>query len=145
MRQPFLALFILLAACGTSSNAPVPADPSTPAWGVLPDGADRAGIAATATPWPRTPSWVPAYPAALVDVADIGPGNGIISFRSADPPAAVISFYAARCKKAGLVIRSRTSSGPQHELDAGTDQRGLSVNAAALNGGSVVSLAYRAS
>jgi hypothetical protein len=131
---------LALAACGTASNAPVPPDPAAPAWGVLPD----AGAAAPAggIGWPQTPAWAPAYPGAVVDIADTGAGGGTISFRSNDPPAMVISFYRDRARRAGLPLRASSSTGTQRELDAGADQRSLMVNAAALNGGSVVSLVF---
>ena len=127
------------------SSLPPALSPAYRSEGVVFSLAVAPGAAVASTAWPHTPAWVAAYPGAQVDVADTVDDGGAISFRSADPPDLVIGFYRARARRAGLAIRGSAGAGPQRELDAGGETRSLMVNAAALNGGSVVSLVYRAS
>ncbi len=92
----------------------------------------------TGEPWPTdTPGFAPAYPGALVTTVGANTGNGstgsIITFNTPDSPTAVVAFYQAQAKKAGLARIAALSTEQSTLFSAGDpgSGRALTIQAAA--------------
>jgi hypothetical protein len=118
------SLLLTLAACGGGTPAPANdavATPAAPAPGVLasPDG--RSEVRRDAQ-FSGLPEGIPAYPnvtgGGAVQIGGVSDGNEmrVMAFRTADPPAQVIAFYADAAARAGFRIIHRAEAGPSTVL-----------------------------
>ncbi len=106
---------LALAGCsggaGTADNVAAPAQPAPAA-----PGGDSAAPAAAAAS--GLPEGLPAYPrmrpggAVQMGGRDDGAELQVTAFRTDDPPAAVIAFYAEAAERAGFRIVRRAEAGP---------------------------------
>ena len=134
MHRPILvaSTLVLLAGCGgTPANQPAPAAPGLPSAQAIPP-VPQTGEVSIATPQGRVdvrsgpgaapyPEGIPQYPGATADqsaaVSGAGAGSGrILGFRTADPAAQVIDFYANAASRAGYRVLTRMNSGPSATL-----------------------------
>jgi hypothetical protein len=144
MHRPLLVAIplVLLAGCGgTPANqaAPAPGQPSAQAGLPIPNPPPANITVATAdgraevrtggaAPYPEG---IPQYPGATADQnvtvsGGSAQGSGrIIGFRTADPTAQVISFYADAAGRAGYRVLTRMNTGPSAALVL---QRNLNEN-----------------
>ena len=103
----------------------------------------------TGEPWPTdTPSFAPAYPGAAVTTVGANTGNGstgsIITFNTPDSPTAVIAFYQAQAKNAGLARIAALSTDQSRLYSAGDPATGraLTIQAAAHKGHTAAALTF---
>ena len=148
MRRTFMtgAALLALAGCGDgASEGGAGAENSTGTSYTSPDGRSevRSGDAALS----GLPEGIPPYPRA-------DPGGAIqfggaseegemraMGFRTADPPADVIAFYAEAAGRAGFHEGQRTVSGPSHALGFERDNGDvMNVIATASAGGTSVQI-----
>jgi len=138
-QRPIIAAapLLALAACGASGDGAAdkgapqvnPADISVATPGGRVDV--RSGEAALA----GLPEGIPVYPGAEaqqgVQVRGAGPANQgqILGFRTGDPPAQVINFYADRALRARYAITQQMSAGPTAMLTATRDGQMLNISA----------------
>lgn len=130
------ALGLLLAACGGGGEAGNGSAAGTeaerrarqgPADAIIVTPEGKAEIRSGGGAMAGLPAGIPPYPGAdttaSVQVSGTAPGGsgGILGFRTADPPARVVDFYAAAAERAGYRIAQRMTAGPTAMLTA---QRG---------------------
>lgn len=136
MHRPILVAttLVLLAGCGgtpANQSAPATGQPSAQAIPPVPGqpaanitiatGEGRAEIRAGAGAAPY-PDGLPQYPGATADqsvnvTGASAQGSGrILGFRTADPAAQVIDFYANAAGRAGYRVLTRMNSGPSATL-----------------------------
>ena len=117
-------LLLALGACGGAPQAPAndaTATPGAPAPGALasPDG--RSEVRRDAQ-FSGLPEGIPAYPNLIgqgaIQIGGVSDGNEmrVMAFRTADPPAQVIAFYAEAAARAGFRIIHRAEAGPSTVL-----------------------------
>ena len=123
-------ILLTLAACGGGTpQAPAndaTATPGAPAPGALasPDG--RSEVRRDAQ-FSGLPDGIPAYPNVIgsgaVQIGGVSDGNEmrVMAFRTADPPAQVIAFYADAAARAGFRIIHRAEAGPSTVLGLARD------------------------
>lgn len=112
----------------------------------------EAVIGGEGSSWPaNAPAEAPAYPGAKVTavINSSGTGNskggGIISFETADAPAAVIDFYRAAAAKAGLKEETSMTTGDTRMITAsGGDGHGLMVAVSKTDGKTGATLTFAA-
>lgn len=140
-----LAALAPLCACGTQSSAPLPAEGA--GWGQI-DQPPTAALAAdpalpsAETPWPRAPAWARAYPGATIASVNATGLGAIVAFRTDDPPGAVIAFYRAAGRRAGLPQTELATDARHAALAMGREGRSLAVDASAVGGFTTVSLVF---
>lgn len=114
------AALLALAACDNGA-LPSQADAVAPAQGGIasPDG--RSEVRADAG-FSGLPEGIPAYPnvtgagAIQMGGVDDGAEMRVMAFRTADPPADVIAFYAEAAERAGFRAGQRRDAGPSTAL-----------------------------
>ena len=116
-------LLLALAACGPAapgagnSAAPTPAGTSPDGRGEVRSDAQFSGL----------PAGIPAYPrvnpGGAIQMGGESDGNEmrVMGFRTADPPAQVIAFYADAATGAGFRIVRRAETGPSTVLGLARD------------------------
>jgi hypothetical protein len=108
----------------------------------------RVSLTAAADGSIQLPAWLPSY-AGAHDAGGISAsgGNGdsgTYGFQTADPPAAVVSFYEAALKKAGFEIQNKIESGVATILTAESANTAVNLAAAPDNGHTSVTLTFSA-
>lgn len=120
-RHGWIGLALVLAGCGSDEKTQTVTGPSGETATITTsdagerstirvtgaDGEGSAVIEGAGAAWPAdAPAYGVAYPGAVVEAAFTGAGVGdsgaVVSFATADTPAQVVDFYAARAKAAGL-------------------------------------------
>lgn len=110
----------------------------------------EAVVGGEGSSWPASaPAEAPAYPGARVTaVINSGGtgssnGGGVITFETADTPAAVIDFYKAAAAKAGLKEETSMTTGETQMITAsGGDGHGLMVAASKVDGKTGATLTF---
>lgn len=131
MPRAILVALTLLAGCGGNpANQAAPGQPTAqtpPALGLTPteiniatpDGRVEIRSGADASPYP---DGLPPYPGATFDqsanvsTSNAQGGGRILGFRTGDPAAQVIGFYADAAARAGYRVISRMGAGPSATL-----------------------------
>jgi hypothetical protein len=122
------ATMLALAACGRGGNgadrqanqaappAPAPANITI----ATPEGTAEIRTGAGAALPAGLPAYPGAQPNAAVEVSGGAPQNqgGIYGFRTSDPPAQVIAFYAEAARRGGYTIANELNMGATATLTA---------------------------
>ncbi len=115
------AILLALAGCGGGGSEAGPGNAAAPAQGSLasPDG--RSEVRGDAD-FSGLPEGIPAYPRVsgggaiqFGGASDEGEMR-VMGFRTADPPAQVIAFYADAAARAGFRMGQRVDAGPSSVL-----------------------------
>jgi len=106
----------------------------------------RVSLTAAADGSMQLPAWLPAYSGAReaggISASGGNGDSGTYGFQTADPPAAVVSFYEAALKKAGFEIQQRIESGVATILTAQSANTAVNLAAAPDNGHTSVTLSF---
>jgi hypothetical protein len=135
----------LLALGGCGRDAPKAADGSAAAPAAAPGAPASAGSPAsevrTDAAFSGLPEGIPAYPRTdgrgAIQMGDPTEEHGVrvMAFRTPDPPAAVIAFYAEAGSRAGYREVRRAEAGPSSVLGLARDNGdGLNVTATGSGG-----------
>lgn len=147
MRHFMAAGTALLALAGCGSGTPEAERGNAAGAAAAPAAADGRSEVRGDADFSGLPEGIPAYPrvsgAGAVQFGGVSDGNEmrVMGFRTADPPATVIAFYADAATRAGFREIQRATSGPSEVLGlARANGEAMTVTATAAPGGTNVQI-----